>query len=254
MKPSHPISSSTSVKLLLEAVPKDISGSTSYLPVWLAFHPYPQLIQILFNGNWFGPPQPVTAPSTWSRVDHKVSRLFPLTSRPFKTRFRFGSVPEVLNLASEKQLVGSLCKRHAVIPYGTPTACKRTVSGSISPPCSGYFSPFLHSTGSLSVFYWYLALRDGPRWFRQDSSCPALLRILLSIYNLTCTGLSPSLIQFPNWFHFFYISSVAVLQPQCCLNNSGLGYSPFARHYSENRYFFLFLQVLRCFSSLRWLM
>ena len=254
MKPSHPISSSTSAKLLLEAVPKDISGSTSYLPVWLAFHPYPQFIQILFNEYWFGPPQPVTAPSTWPRVDHKVSRLLPLTKRPIQTRFRFGSVPEVLNLASEKQLVGSLCKRHAVIPYRTPTACKRTVSGSISPPCSGYFSPFLHSTGSLSVFYWYLALRDGPRWFRQDSSCPALLRILLSIYKLACTGLSPSLIQFPNWFHLLCIPSIAVLQPQYCLNNTGLGYSPFARHYSENRYFFLFLQVLRCFSSLRWLM
>ena len=26
--------------------------------------------QALFNGNWFGPPVPVTAPSTWSRVDH----------------------------------------------------------------------------------------------------------------------------------------------------------------------------------------
>ena len=32
---------------------------------------------------------------------------------------------------------------------------------------------------------------------------------------------------------------------------SGLGYSRFARRYSGNRFFFLFLQVLRCFSSLR---
>ena len=31
----------------------------------------------------------------------------------------------------------------------------------------------------------------------------------------------------------------------------GLGSSPFARRYSGNRSFFLFLQVLRCFSSLR---
>ena len=31
----------------------------------------------------------------------------------------------------------------------------------------------------------------------------------------------------------------------------GLGSSPFARHYSGNRYFFLFLRVLRCFSSPR---
>ena len=34
-------------------------------------------------------------------------------------------------------------------------------------------------------------------------------------------------------------------------SNIGLGSSAFARHYSQNRFFFLFLQVLRCFSSLR---
>ena len=42
------------------------------------------------------------------------------------------------------------------------TACRHTVSGSISLPCSGFFSPFLHSTRSLSVFEEYLALPDGP--------------------------------------------------------------------------------------------
>ena len=34
--------------------------------------------------------------------------------RPIRTRFRYGSVILELNLASEEQLVGSLCKRHAV--------------------------------------------------------------------------------------------------------------------------------------------
>ena len=32
-----------------EAAPKGISGRTSYLRVRLAFHPYPQLIQVIFN-------------------------------------------------------------------------------------------------------------------------------------------------------------------------------------------------------------
>ena len=67
------------------------------------------------------------------------------------------------------------------------------VSGSISLPCSGFFSPFPHGTGSLSVSWEYLALPGGPGGFRQDSSCPALLRILLSLNELTCTGLSPSM-------------------------------------------------------------
>ena len=62
-----------------------------------------------------------------------------------------------------------------------PTACKHTVSGSFSLPCSGFFSPFPHGTGSLSVSQEYLALPDGSGRFRQDSTCPALLRILLGI-------------------------------------------------------------------------
>ena len=44
-----------------------------------------------------------------------------------------------------------------------PTACRQTVSGTISLLCSRCFSPFLHSTGSLSVSREYLALRDGSR-------------------------------------------------------------------------------------------
>src|SRR6267142_7234706 len=44
-------------------------------------------------------------------------------------------------------------------------------------PLPGFFSPFLHSTGSLSVDYEYLALEDGPPIFRQDFTCPALLNV-----------------------------------------------------------------------------
>ena len=40
-----------------------------------------------------------------------------------------------------------------------------------------------------------------------------------------------------------------VLQPPACRNMQGLGSFPFAHHYSGNRFFFLFLRVLRCFSS-----
>ena len=42
-------------------------------------------------------------------------------------------------------------------------------------PLPGFFSPFPHGTGSLSVDYEYLALEDGPPIFRQDYTCPALL-------------------------------------------------------------------------------
>jgi hypothetical protein len=65
-----------------------------------------------------------------------------------------------------------------------PTACKHTVSGTISLPCLGCFSPFPYGTGSLSVFEEYLALPDGAGRFTQDFSGPALLRIPLVFINL----------------------------------------------------------------------
>ena len=42
-------------------------------------------------------------------------------------------------------------------------------------PLPGFFSPFPHGTGSLSVDNEYLALEDGPPIFKQDFTCPALL-------------------------------------------------------------------------------
>ena len=133
-----------------------------------------------------------------------------------------------------------------------PTGCKRMVSGSFSPPCSGYFSPFLHSTGSLSVSWEYLALPGGPGCFRQDSSCPALLRILLIVNAITCTRLSLSAVRLSSHFQFSVYNTGAVLLPLCCRNNISLGSFHFARRYFGNRCFFLFLLLLRCFSSEGW--
>ena len=76
----------------------------------------------------------------------------------------------------------------------TPTACKRTVSGTISLFYSKFFSPFPHGTSSLSVSQEYLALPDGPGRFTQGFTCPALLRILLGIKFISCTRLSLSMV------------------------------------------------------------
>src|SRR5882757_4858107 len=53
----------------------------------------------------------------------------------------------------------------------------------LSPSCSECFSPFLHSTGSLSVSQKYLALPDGAGNFKRGVSDPALLRILPLQFN-----------------------------------------------------------------------
>ncbi len=103
----------------------------------------------------------------------------------------FGSTPRDLTPYSDSvslrlpYSVRLATKSHSLTHYtkGTrspnfhqaPTACTQTVSGSISLPSPGFFSPFPHGTGSLSVSREYLALEDGPPIFRQDFSCPALL-------------------------------------------------------------------------------
>ena len=51
----------------------------------------------------------------------------------------------------------------------------QAVSGSISLPSPGFFSPFPHGTGSLSVSWEYLALEDGPPIFSQSYTCSDLL-------------------------------------------------------------------------------
>src|SRR5688572_27844568 len=80
-----------------------------------------------------------------------------------------------------------------------PTACTHTVSGSISLPSQGFFSPFPHGTGSLSVSWEYLALEDGPPIFKQDITCPVLLDFMIKAFS--CTGLSPFIAALSRAFH-----------------------------------------------------
>ena len=61
------------------------------------------------------------------------------------------------------------------------------------------------------------------------------------------TGLSPSPAGFPKTIPLPSRSLLQSITPRC--SHHGLGSSPFARRYSGNRCFFLFLRVLRCFSS-----
>ena len=146
----------------------------------MAFHPYPQVIQRLFNVNWFGPPPRVTAASTCPWIDHSVSRLLPLTIAPYSDSLSLRLLDFyqlTLLVTVTRRLIMQKARRHPQ----APTACKRMVSGTISLPYSGYFSPFPHGTSSLSVSQEYLALTDGPAKFNQGFTCPDLLRIPLTI-------------------------------------------------------------------------
>ena len=61
------------------------------------------------------------------------------------------------------------------------------------------------------------------------------------------TRLSLSPAGFPKTILLSSGSLMQSITPEC--THPGLGSFPFARHYSGNRCFFLFLRVLRCFSS-----
>ena len=76
-----------------------------------------------------------------------------LLKRPIRTRFRYG-FPTRVNLATHRKLAGSFFKRHAVTTPSAstrcdaPTACRHTVSGTISLRSRGTFH---HSLTVLSA-------------------------------------------------------------------------------------------------------
>ena len=73
----------------------------------------------------------------------------------------------------------------------------------------------------------------------------------LAYPSLPVRAFHPLRTDFPDGSGSLDMRARAALQPRAVLEQHGLGSSHFDRHYSGNRSFFLFLQVLRCFSSLR---
>ena len=147
-----------------DASPKAISGRTSYLRVRLAYHPYPQLIPSFCNISGFGPPRAVRLASPWPWVAHPVSCLILATDALFRLAFATarGVSPLAWPQGLTRRLILQEARRQALAARGRfspahrpaispSTACKLTVSGSLSLPSPGYFSPFPHGTGSLSV-------------------------------------------------------------------------------------------------------
>ena len=183
MKPPRPFSALPSV-ISHEASPKAISRRTSYIPIRLEFLRYPQVIPDYFNRRGFGPPQSFTSASACSWIDHQVSGLRHATFRPLQTRFRFGSVTVSLNLATQRNSPARSTKSTTSHACGALSACKHCLLVSTrfqvlfhSPP--GVLFTFPSRYYSLSVTWSYLAFGDGPPVFRQDSSCPDVLRIPL---------------------------------------------------------------------------
>ena len=103
----------------------------------------------------FGPPQRFTIASTCSWLGHSVSGLRQHTSHPFQIRFRFDFVTVSLNLACHRNSPAHSTKGTRLHSYGALSACKLTVSGSVSLPSRGSFHlslTVLFSIGHVVVF------------------------------------------------------------------------------------------------------
>src|SRR5918999_2248927 len=132
-------------------------------------------------------------------------------------------------------------------------------------PRQGYFSAFPHGTCPLSVIKESLGLTGGPARFTRNFRSSVLLGVTHRRLWLTHTGLSPSTAPLSRGLqlHHSFLTpyqhgSIGHTTPQPPLRNpcrvsheAGLASSDFARHYSRNHNCFLFLWVLRCFTSPR---
>ena len=155
MKPSHPISRSTSYNF----------GEYELSPSLISLSPLP-------SSHW----------NTFQRITMRTSRwCYPTFILDKGRSLGFASTSGDSTPYSDSLSLRLRVLQRLTLP---PTVTRRFIMQkarrhSFSLPCSGFFSPFPHGTGSLSVSREYLALRDGPRCFAQNSSCSALLRIPL---------------------------------------------------------------------------
>ena len=115
----------------------------------MAFHPYPQLIQIVFSRYWFGPPFPITGTLTWPWIDHSVSGLLHATMRPIQTRFRFGFTSR-LNLAGHRN-----SQAHYAKGTRSHVACAIVLSRLVDIRFQSLFTPLAGVLFTFPSRYWF---------------------------------------------------------------------------------------------------
>jgi hypothetical protein len=141
------------------AVPKYISGRTSYLQVRLAFHRYPQVIPAFCNRPGFGPPRTYSARFTLLMGRSPGFGSPGRHSMPFRTRFRSGSTYLWLNLATPTNSLAHSTKGTPSPPKGLRPAGRRRFQDLFHSPSRGAFhrsltvlvhyrSPWVFSLGS----------------------------------------------------------------------------------------------------------
>jgi hypothetical protein len=209
-----------------EAIPKDVSGRTSYYPARLEFHYEPQLIRGRFNERRFGPPQGFAPASSWSWLDRRVSgadtrtcspcsgslslrlRLFGLASRGCTDSQAHSSIGTASGFNALCLLVGTRFQDLFHSPHGVLFT---------------FPSRYLFAIGSRTVFS--LAGRS-PR-LRTGSHVSRLTLDTDGAPKASGTGLSPPMAHVSTCFPSPIASVCPSKTPAC----AGLGFSAFARHY-----------------------
>ena len=195
----------------------------------------------------FGPPQRFTIASTCSWLGHSVSGLRHDTSHPLQIRFRFGSVSLTLNLASHRNSPARSTKSTRSHAYGALSACKLTVSGSFSLPSRGSFHlslTVLFAIGHMVVFSllgWSPFLPSGFLVSRRTLDTAKFVN-LFDYRTFTSFGLPFQIVRlsFTSLYRGPYpklIINLVWAVPISLATTFGIAIC------------FLFLRVLRCFSS-----
>ena len=110
-------------------------------------------------------------------------------------------------------------------------------------------SRYLFTIGLLRVF----SLTGWCRQIQRGFHRPPPTQDTRLLKSIACKWLSHAMARLPRRFQSRIFRIMQVLQPRMGLDPYGLGFSAFARHYLRNHFCFLFLRVLRCFSSPGWL-
>ena len=131
----------------------------------MAFHPYPQLIPSVFNLSGFGPPRGLTRASPWPWVDHSASGPEHTTTPPhggyalFRLAFAAATPPGLTSRHVPDSQAHSSKGTPSPHPKGKAlTACRHTVSGTLSLPSRGTFHHSLtvliryRSSGSIQAY------------------------------------------------------------------------------------------------------
>ena len=150
-------------------------------------------------------------------------------------------------MTATRRLIMQKARRHH--HKMAPTACRRMVSGTVSLPCKGCFSPFPHGTCSLSVSGECLALADGPAGFTRGSTCPALLRVTVGFPLLRVPAFHRLRGDFPDASARISLAMSRPYNPRTA-STARVWANPRSLAATGGITFcFLFLRVLRCFSS-----